>query len=349
MNLKKKLIRMICCVLCTCSLYMKNIILVSDAIFQRSFLTVDGKKIEVGTKGNGENTIVILHAYGNIPPLNLDIEIPEGKTEIPEEYQKYISELDEKSISYNSNYIEDFEKLSDELAKKYKVVVIHRLGYGQSDDTKEERTVEKIAEEIHKVIKQLNLKKPLLFAHSMGGLFALSYIQRYSDDIMGYVGLDACTPAMFLEEELCSQEPEFNSSWFEKILNLIRLAISKIKSLFSMQSSGLRHDPKTTNWGSEAIVNECNEQLDNARKLENFKFPNQLNALMILSTFSSRYMEGQLLKGVYKSSLKQMNEKLISNPERQEIIEIEGSHFLYHKNFRILAEKIDYIAEKSKY
>ena len=320
MSLKNKLIKIICCILCTLPFCAKNIILISKAMdnlnnenkssFQRSFLTIDGKKIEIGTKGNGENTIVILHAYGNIP--GLDIEIPEGETEIPEEcIQLAIT----KSKNLSSDYIEDFEKLSDELAKKYKVVVIHRPGYGKSDDTEGERTGAKIAEEIHEVIKQLNLKKPLLFAHSMGGLFALSYIQRYSDDIMGYVGLDASTPTMFLEEELCGEK-------FEK------------------------HDPKTTAWGSVAIVNECNERLDNAKKLENFKFPSQLNVLLILSTFASRYTEGQLLKGKYRSSLKQMNEKLISNPEKQEIIEMKGPHFLYHKNFKILTEKIDHIVER---
>ena len=87
------------------------------------------KTIEVGTKGNCENAIVILHAYGNIP--SLDIEIPKGKTDIPEEYIK----LAEKNTNFNNDYINDFEKLLDELSKKYKVVVINRPGYGNSDDT----------------------------------------------------------------------------------------------------------------------------------------------------------------------------------------------------------------------
>ena len=136
----------------------------------------------------------------------------------------------------------------------------------------------------------------------------MSYIQQYPDEISGYVGLDACTPTMFLEEEMCGGK-------FEK------------------------HDPKTVNWGSTAIVNECNEQLDNAKKLRNFKFSEKLDVLLIL-------MKGQLSKGMYKSSLKEMNEKLVSNAENQKIIEMEGPHFLHHKNFRGLSEKIENIADK---
>ena len=143
----------------------------------------------------------------------------------------------------------------------------------------------------------------------------MSYIQQYPDEISGYVGLDACTPTMFLEEEMCGGK-------FEK------------------------HDPKTVNWGSMAIVNEYNEQLDNAKKLKDFKFSKKLDVLLILSTFSSRYMKGQLSKGMYKSSLKEMNEKLVSNAENQKIIEMEGPHFLHHKNFRGLSEKIENIADK---
>ena len=97
---------------------MKMNLILKD--FERLFLTVGEKKIEVGTKGNCENAIVILHAYGNIP--SLDIEIPKGKTDIPEEYIK----LAEKNTNFNNDYINDFEKLSDELSKKYKVVVINR-------------------------------------------------------------------------------------------------------------------------------------------------------------------------------------------------------------------------------
>ena len=221
----------------------------------------------------------------------------------------------EKSKNFNSDYIKDFEKLADELSKKYKVIVINRPGYGNSNDTEKERTGEKIAEEIHSVIDQLNLKKPLLLAHSMGGLFALSYIQQYPDDVSGYIGIDACTPFMFLEEEMCGEK-------FEK------------------------HDPKTVNWGSVAIVNECNEQLDNAKKLRGFKFSRKLDVLFILSTFASRYMKGQLSKGVYKSSLKEMNEKLVSNPEKQKIVEMEGPHFLHHKNVKVLSDRIENIADK---
>jgi hypothetical protein len=79
---------------------------------------VDGQNMHVYTKGDRENTIVLLSGLGTAAPAL------------------------------------DFEPLINEMTKNNKVVVVESFGYGWSDITKKERTVGNIVEEIRTALKQ---------------------------------------------------------------------------------------------------------------------------------------------------------------------------------------------------
>lgn len=79
---------------------------------------VNGENMHVYTKGEGENTIVLLSGAGTSAPAL------------------------------------DYEPLMNEMAKNNRIVVIETFGYGWSDITNKERTVENIVEEIRDALKK---------------------------------------------------------------------------------------------------------------------------------------------------------------------------------------------------
>ncbi|KKX48615.1 alpha/beta fold hydrolase [Sphingobacterium sp. IITKGP-BTPF85] len=88
----------------------------------------------------------------------------------------------------------DFEPLIRELDKKYTVITIEPFGYGLSSETNRERNLNNMAEEIHEVVKQLNLNRFILMGHSIAGLYSLAYINKYPGKATAFVGIDTSVP-----------------------------------------------------------------------------------------------------------------------------------------------------------
>ncbi len=118
--------------------------------------------MHVYTKGGGDNTIVLLSGLGTAA-LALD-----------------------------------FEPLIDELAKNNKVVVVESFGYGWSDITDKERTVENIVEESRTALKKLNIKGPyILMPHSISGIYSMYYANKYPEEVRAIIGIDPTLPKQF--------------------------------------------------------------------------------------------------------------------------------------------------------
>ena len=82
------------------------------------------------------------------------------------------------------------------LAQHFTVVTIEPLGYGLSDETGEERTIENIVKELHECIKKLGYSRYFLLGHSISGVYALYYANCYRDELEGFIGIDTSVPGM---------------------------------------------------------------------------------------------------------------------------------------------------------
>lgn len=122
-------------------------------------LTLNDKKINVSLSGDKKNkTIILLPGFATPSPVI------------------------------------DFSELIDELSNDFYVVTIEPFGYGLSDDTMTERTLENINQEIHAVIETLNLNDYVLMGHSISGIYTLDYMNRYSDEVSTFIGIDSSVP-----------------------------------------------------------------------------------------------------------------------------------------------------------
>ena len=71
------------------------------------------------------------------------------------------------------------------LSQKNRVICIDLLGHGQTDCLGYIHTMDDMADAVLAVLKQLRIKKFVLFGHSMGGYVALSIAEKHPDYIKG--------------------------------------------------------------------------------------------------------------------------------------------------------------------
>lgn len=88
----------------------------------------------------------------------------------------------------------DFAPLVDELQSDYRVIVIEPFGTGLSDATDTARTAANITDEMHEALQYLGVERFVLMAHSIGGIYALTYSASYPDDLIAFVGIDNSVP-----------------------------------------------------------------------------------------------------------------------------------------------------------
>ena len=128
---------------------------------------VDGGQMSIYTEGEGDHTLVIMSGGGEVSPI----------------------------LGYSTLY----RKLSD----TYQIAVIERFGYGFSDVVDGERDFDTILRQDHEALQKAGIEAPyLLCPHSMSGIEAILWAQKYPDEVEAIVGLDMCTPKSFTEEEL---------------------------------------------------------------------------------------------------------------------------------------------------
>ena len=88
----------------------------------------------------------------------------------------------------------DFEPLVSDLAQDHRVIVVEPFGYGLSDGTDRERTTENIVDEVHQALQTLDVDRFVLMGHSIAGLYAIDFANRYPDEVAAFVGIDTSVP-----------------------------------------------------------------------------------------------------------------------------------------------------------
>lgn len=92
----------------------------------------------------------------------------------------------------------DFRGLYRRLSDDYRAVVVERAGYGWSDDSGASRDIETVLSETRRALELAGESPPyVLLPHSMSGLEALHWANRYPDEVAAIIGLDPATPPIY--------------------------------------------------------------------------------------------------------------------------------------------------------
>ncbi|MGA4722167.1 alpha/beta fold hydrolase [Fictibacillus nanhaiensis] len=274
---------------------------------------VDDKRMHVYTKGKGENTILLLTGLGTAAPVL------------------------------------DFMPMIDELAKSNKVVVVEPFGYGWSDITDKERTVENIVEELRTALKKSHIKGPyILMPHSVSGIYSMYYANRYPEEIKAVIGIDFTLPqALGYFNEPAPKMPEYLS--FVAPTGIARLAtyiapesILPISKKGTYSTNNLKKTKMITSWKgyNKNVVNETNEIDKNIRKTKEMKFPSKLPVMVFVKKIEKPKENGKSTITFFQDQLRDVL--------KNEIIPLEGHHYLHWTNYSEMNHYINKFIKENK-
>ncbi|WP_317891183.1 alpha/beta fold hydrolase [Paenibacillus oceani] len=257
------------------------------------YVNVDGKKMNVLIQGDGEPTIVLLPGQGTPAPAL------------------------------------DFKLLIDELSPHYKVVAIEPFGYGLSDETKKERTTENIVSEIHEAVEQLGLDRYVLMGHSITGLYGVSYVNTYPDEVLAFVGIDSSVP----NQPGMDVKLPLKSMQFLQKSGLMRLIKKGSGDLYeslafdehTKEQMLLISNQLTSN---PTMMNELRHLGSNFKNGEQLTYPSDLPLLLFVQSNNEN-----------NKMWIPLHEEQVKQSAQGKMIPMEGSHYLHHTKFKEIAKE----------
>lgn len=208
---------------------------------------VNNHKIHVYGTGQGDITLVFLAGHGTCAPII------------------------------------DFKPLWMRLKNEYRIVVAERAGYGWSEISNNPRDIDTVLEETRKSLDLSGEKEPyVLIPHSMSGLEAMYWAQRYPNEVKAIIGIDPLVPA-FVENYLeVPPKSKLFSMYYISRIGLSRfMPMSELEKSFPLiKSTDLSNEDKKQfsalfykSAYTKNMLNEIDYLIENAKKVKANKAP----------------------------------------------------------------------------
>lgn len=258
------------------------------------------------TKGEGDNTIVLLSGLGTAAPAL------------------------------------DFEPLINEMSKSNKVVVVESFGYGWSDLTKKDRTVENIVEEIRSALKKSNIKGPfILMPHSISGIYSMYFANAYPEEVKAIIGIDPTLPqALEYFDEASPTLPKYFS--YLAPTGIARLALYlNTEGFLPMADDGtysdgnLKMTKAITAWKgyNKSVVAEANELENNIEKTVDMKFPSNMPVVLFTTKEDKETEDGKNMVTFFETQL--------TKSTASKIVALEGHHYLHWTRYKEISKEVN--------
>ncbi|MED4587550.1 alpha/beta fold hydrolase [Priestia flexa] len=227
-----------------------------------------------------------------------------------------------------------------ELSHTYKVVVVEPFGYGWSDFTESERSVENIVEEVRNPLKKADIQGPyILMSHSVSGIYAMYYANHYPDEVEAIVGIDPTLPKML---RCFGEAPSTMPSIFRFVAptGIARLAVElDDESYLPIAEPGMYSSrelkmikAKTSIKGyNKNIIMEMNETERNVNKTESLTIPNKVPVLIFAKNFQKE-TNGKSTLSFY--------EQEIAKQHHNKVVMLNGHHYLHWTRSREIVDEL---------
>ena len=260
--------------------------------------------MNIYTLGNGEHTIVFMSGWGTESPIY------------------------------------DFRPLYSKLSDDYRCVVIEKFGYGFSDEIDGERDFDTILRQDREALEKMGIDGPyILCPHSLSGLEATLWAQKYPDEVEAIVGLDMSSAnydGLAEVKESFAQRSMINLNKIVKFIGINRFLMTisdfdetysdaEVKQYTALVCKNLAND--TVCRENDAIGKVCEEI--NASVLPSTP------TLQFISTYNSNYE-------YWKST----HQELVDAATFGRLIELDCGHYLHQfESERIAKEMKEFIDE----
>lgn len=262
---------------------------------------VNGHNMSIYAEGDGDTTLVFMSGGGTCSPIL------------------------------------DFKSLYSLLSKDYKIVVIEKFGYGFSDVVDENRDIDTILSETRMALDKAGIKGPyVLCPHSMSGLEALYWAQKYPQEVEAIVGLDMAVPGYY--DEMNISIPIMKLGHYGAALGITRWIPSLAESdaiKFGTLSDKEKEIYRALFYQRTAtvtMINEAKVVKDNANVVKENGIP-QVPMLLFISNGSGG-------TGFTKEMWRTIPKEYISGYDNASYIELDCPHYVHDYEYEEISEEI---------
>lgn len=272
-------------------------------------VSVDGKSMRVDVKGDPDNPVIILlSGFGSASPVL------------------------------------ELEPLAAALSQNYCVTTIEPFGYGLSDKTAQDRTIENMVRELHSCVETLGYEEYYLMGHSIGGLYSLYWANQYPDEVKGFIGIDPSVPGMNDEQPFPISITTINkiSAYLTKVTNGVGLnrllSIGNSRNAIYADTTYPYTDEELEvfrilsldNAYNKTVMNELKFLDANVEAARGMRFPDQVAVLEFVSGSNCDLL----------STWEQLHRDVLPENGRGEVIRLEGSHYLHFEYLDQIVEHV---------
>lgn len=263
-------------------------------------VTVDGHTMNVYTEGDGDITLVFMSGGGTCSPVL------------------------------------DFKSLYSLLSGQYRIAVVEKFGYGFSDVVNTDRDIDSILEDTRAALSAAGLKAPyILCPHSMSGLEALRWAQKYPDEISAVVGLDMAVPQYY--ESMDINIPLMRLASFAVQIGVTRV-IPGISESDAILYGTLTDEEKELyravfyrRTATSTMINETAAVKENAKTVEAGGVP-QIPMLFFIS-------DGSGGTGFDKDTWRSVPKDYIAQVNGGTYIELDCPHYVHNHEYEKISEE----------
>ncbi|MBQ3664872.1 MAG: alpha/beta hydrolase [Lachnospiraceae bacterium] len=248
----------------------------------------------------------------------------------------------------NMANVVEMEMVTDQLTDKYRFAFVDRSGYGLSEDTHEEQTVEQIISDYRTALKKAEINAPyVLMAHSLGGVYASYWQAKYPDEIKAVIYLDPTQIGSIDDAELKNRHADFGM-----YLNVICSKIGIDRIIFDPKEYTVnlqtqeQKDYATMIWRrcpmSWAVCSEEDNYYDNIKKTYDLIEPNDIPKLYIdASAYTVEDIREKIAytKQIEKEAGKDNSEVAISEDKIDERV-VKASEEFFDTNIQPYMDKL---------
>lgn len=258
------------------------------------FAEIDGRNMNIYVEGGGDHTIVFMSGWGTESPIY------------------------------------DFRPLYSKLSDDYKCVVIEKFGYGFSDEIDGERDFDTILRQDREALEMMGIEGPfILCPHSLSGLEATLWAQKYPKEVEAIVGLD-----MSVAKECFSNRSTVRLNKAVKFsgINRFMMTISDVEEGYTDTEWKQYTALVCRNMANDTVCHE-DEAIDQVCEEINVAALPDTPTLQFISTYNSNYE-------YWKSN----HQELVDASSFGELIELDCGHYLHqYESERIAEEMKDFI------
>ena len=160
----------------------------------------------------------------------------------------------------------DFKVLYEKLLPDFRIIVVEKFGYGYSDIFDSPCDIDTLVSIQRQALATLGETGPYILApHSMSGIEAIRWKQKFPDEVSGIIGIDMGTPLSF---SVWTDKQIKQTVLLMKVLRGLKLAsaLSSVSNLSLTEDEFKQHKLlKKRNTFNICCINEAREVLNNAK------------------------------------------------------------------------------------